>query len=102
MLERTLFLQEAVDTEVALIASKSLDWIFELPMHSQYKFEYAGEKFNGIIQFLPKDHGRKNNSFMLAISRTLSPGVYRDYTSGFLFEKGKVLLVTTDAIKLSE
>lgn len=101
MLERTLFLQEAVDREVELIASKPLDWIYELPMHSNYKFEYCGEKFKGIIQFLSKDDIGKSNSFMLVISRTLSPGVYRNYTSGFLFDKDKVILFTTDEVKLS-
>ena len=102
MLERTLFLQEAVDKEVTLIASRSLDWIYELPMHSEYEFEYSGERFNGIIQFLPHDHKRKTNSFMLAISRTVSPSVYQRYTSGFLFEKENIILYTTDEIKLSE
>lgn len=94
--------QEVVDTEVARISSESMSWIHELPMHSEYKFEYAGEEFDGIIQYLPEAPGRMTGSFMLVISITLSPLVYRRFTSGFRFEKGKIVLATTDELKLSE
>ena len=109
-LERTLFLQKVVDTQVELIASRPFDWIYKLPILSEYKFEYSGEKFNGFIQFLPKSPRRKSslfprrktNSFMLMIRVTVSPSGYRSYTSGFLFDNEKVVLFTKDEIKLSE
>ncbi len=94
-------MQEAVDQQVAHIASEAFDWIFGLPMHSEYKFEYAGEEFEGIIQFLPKEQKRASNSFMLGISRALSPGVYKHYISGFLFDKDKVIKYSTDELELS-
>lgn len=94
--------QKIVDAEVARISSESMSWIHELPMHSEYKFEYSGEEFDGIIQHLPEVPGRKMGSFMLAISITLSPLVYKRFTSGFRFENEKIVLVTSDELKLSE
>jgi len=94
--------QKIIDTEVARVSSESISWIYELPMHSEYKFEYSGEEFNGIIQHLPEVPGRKMGSFILAISITLSPLVHRRFTSGFRFENKNIVLLTSDELKLNE
>ena len=99
-MSRSIFLQEAVDKQIADIASKPLNWICELPMYSDYKFVYAGEEFLGVLQFLVKAHERKNNSLMLSISIEIEPLVYRRYSSGFLFDEDKVIQFITDELKL--
>jgi len=93
-MNRTLFLQEAVDKQITHIASEPLHWIFELPTYSNYKFEYAGEEFLGILQYYPKDKDHKINSLMLSIQVKLSPFTYKRYSSGFFFEEEKVIKFT--------